>query len=90
MHWADASELALLTYLARHTRDAPALLVATATVGTTLAPWGLAFIQSYAVDKRLRPAQLGLERVDVVVGALMTGVISGTPRVSSDRLVLVR
>ena len=25
----------------------------TAAVGTTLAPWGLAFIQSYAVDKRL-------------------------------------
>ena len=34
------------------TRDG--LLVVVATVGTTLAPWGLAFIQSYAVDKRLR------------------------------------
>jgi class 3 adenylate cyclase/tetratricopeptide (TPR) repeat protein len=30
IHWADASELALLGYLAQHTRDAPALLVATA------------------------------------------------------------
>jgi len=30
VHWADASELALLTYLAQHTRDAPVLLVATA------------------------------------------------------------
>jgi class 3 adenylate cyclase/tetratricopeptide (TPR) repeat protein len=30
VHWADASELALLTYLARHTRDARAVLVATA------------------------------------------------------------
>src|SRR5215468_11144588 len=30
VHWADASELALLGYLAQHTRDAPALLVATA------------------------------------------------------------
>ncbi len=39
------------------TRDA--VLVATATVGTTLAPWGLAFIQSYAVDKRLTPRDLG-------------------------------
>jgi Mn2+/Fe2+ NRAMP family transporter len=29
-----------------------ALVAVTATVGTTLAPWGLAFIQSYAVDKR--------------------------------------
>jgi NRAMP (natural resistance-associated macrophage protein)-like metal ion transporter len=55
------------------TRDA--VLVAVATLGTTLAPWGLAFIQSYAVDKRLRVADLNYERVDVVVGAVMTGVI---------------
>jgi Mn2+/Fe2+ NRAMP family transporter len=51
------------------------LLAATATVGTTLAPWGIAFIQSYAVDKRLTPADLRLERVDVLIGALLTGVI---------------
>jgi Mn2+/Fe2+ NRAMP family transporter len=55
------------------TRDA--ILLATATVGTTLAPWGLAFIQSYAVDKHLRPEDLRYERIDVVVGAVMTGVI---------------
>ncbi|WP_241004324.1 Nramp family divalent metal transporter [Conexibacter sp. SYSU D00693] len=51
------------------------LLAVTATVGTTLAPWGLAFVQSYAVDKRLTPADLRLERVDVVAGAVLTGVI---------------
>jgi Mn2+/Fe2+ NRAMP family transporter len=55
------------------TRDA--LFLAVATVGTTLAPWGLAFIQSYAVNKRLRVEDLGYERVDVVVGAVLTGVI---------------
>jgi NRAMP (natural resistance-associated macrophage protein)-like metal ion transporter len=55
------------------TRDA--VLVAVATVGTTLAPWGLAFIQSYAVDKRIRVEDLRYERVDVVVGAVLTGVI---------------
>jgi Mn2+/Fe2+ NRAMP family transporter len=52
-----------------------ALLAATAVVGTTLAPWGLAFIQSYAVDKRLHPRDLGYERVDVVTGALLTGIV---------------
>ena len=52
-----------------------ALLVAVATVGTTLAPWGLAFIQSYAVDKRLTVKDLRFERVDVIVGAVLTGVI---------------
>jgi NRAMP (natural resistance-associated macrophage protein)-like metal ion transporter len=52
-----------------------ALLVAVATVGTTLAPWGLAFIQSYAVDKELHVKDLRFERIDVIVGALLTGVI---------------
>ena len=52
-----------------------AALVAVATLGTTLAPWGLAFIQSYAVDKRLTVEDIRYERIDVVVGAVMTGVI---------------
>ena len=37
-----------------------------ATVGTTLAPWGLSFIQSYAVDKKLTVDDLRDERIDVV------------------------
>ncbi|GAA4759931.1 NRAMP family divalent metal transporter [Actinomycetospora chibensis] len=55
------------------TRDA--VLIATATVGTTLAPWGLSFIQSYAVDKKLTVADLRYERIDVATGAVLTGVI---------------
>lgn len=51
------------------------ITIITATVGTTLAPWGLSFIQSYAVDKKLRTEDLALERVDVVTGAALTGVI---------------
>jgi NRAMP (natural resistance-associated macrophage protein)-like metal ion transporter len=50
------------------------LLVA-ATVGTTLAPWGLSFIQSYAVDKKLTTRDLAYERTDVILGAALTGVI---------------
>ncbi len=51
-HWGAAARGLVVPALPlqRH-----ALLVATATVGTTLAPWGLAFIQSYAVDKRVGP-----------------------------------
>jgi Mn2+/Fe2+ NRAMP family transporter len=55
--------------------DAAAVTIITGTVGTTLAPWGLAFMQSYAVDKKLRTQDLGLERIDVAVGAVLTGVI---------------
>lgn len=55
------------------TRDAIAL--ATATLGTTLAPWGLSFIQSYAVDKKLTLEDLRYSRLDVVTGSALTGVI---------------
>ena len=52
-----------------------AIAIVTATLGTTLAPWGLSFMQSYAVDKKLRTEDLPLERIDVIVGAVLTGVI---------------
>lgn len=55
--------------------DKHAIVVATATLGTTLAPWGLAFIQSYAADKQLKPKDWHLARIDVVTGAILTGVI---------------
>lgn len=55
--------------------DRDGILLVTACVGTTLAPWGLAFLQSYAVDKRLTGRDLPYERVDVVSGAVLTGVI---------------
>ncbi len=46
-----------------------------AALGTTLAPWGLAFIQSYAVDKKITVETLRWARVDVVIGSVLTGVI---------------
>lgn len=55
--------------------DRSAILLTTATIGTTLAPWGLAFLQSYVVDKRLDVDDLRFERIDVLFGSLLTGVI---------------
>lgn len=55
--------------------DSAGWIAITATLGTTLAPWGLAFIQSYAVDKKISVADLRWERVDVVIGSVLTGVI---------------
>jgi Mn2+/Fe2+ NRAMP family transporter len=55
--------------------DRHAVLVATATLGTTLAPWGLAFIQSYTADKQLKPKDWSLSRIDIATGAVLTGVI---------------
>ena len=47
-----------------------------ATVGTTITPWGQAFIQSYVADKRLGPEDLVGERLDVGLGALLTNLIA--------------
>jgi NRAMP (natural resistance-associated macrophage protein)-like metal ion transporter len=55
------------------TRDG--VLAVVAAIGTTLAPWGLAFIGSYAADKHVPVDELGYERVDVVIGSVLTGVI---------------
>jgi NRAMP (natural resistance-associated macrophage protein)-like metal ion transporter len=55
--------------------DRAGVLAVVAGIGTTLAPWGLAFIGSYAADKRVPEEELRYERVDVLVGALLTGVI---------------
>jgi Mn2+/Fe2+ NRAMP family transporter len=54
-----------------------AIAIVVATVGTTLAPWGLAFIQSAVADKRVGREHLRLERLDVISGALLTGIIGG-------------
>jgi Mn2+/Fe2+ NRAMP family transporter len=52
-----------------------ATFMATATLGTTLAPWGLTFIQSYAVDKRLTRDDLRHLRMDVWIGSMLTAII---------------
>ena len=70
--WGEAAKGLVVPHIPL-TREA--VLVAVATVGTTLAPWGLVFIQSYAADKKLRVKDLRFEKVDVVVGALLTGLI---------------
>jgi NRAMP (natural resistance-associated macrophage protein)-like metal ion transporter len=51
-------------------------LAVVGTVGTTITPWGQAFIQSYVADKGLRPDDIRASRVDVFAGALLTNVIA--------------
>src|SRR5262249_22270929 len=70
--WSAAAKGLVVPHLPI-TRDA--VLVTVATIGTTLAAWGLVFIQSYAADKRLAIKDLRYENVDVIVGALLTGII---------------
>lgn len=52
-------------------------LAVVGTVGTTITPWGQAFIQSYVVDKRLGPDDLRASRTDVLMGASITNIVAG-------------
>lgn len=52
------------------------LLAIVGTVGTTITPWGQAFIQSYCADKRLGPEHLRTSRFDVALGAFLTNSIA--------------
>jgi Mn2+/Fe2+ NRAMP family transporter len=53
------------------------LLAVMGTVGTTITPWGQAFIQSYAADKHLGPKDLAASRIDVTAGAFLTNLVAG-------------
>jgi NRAMP (natural resistance-associated macrophage protein)-like metal ion transporter len=57
--------------------DAAYWFAVVGTVGTTITPWGQAFIQSYVADKRLGPEDLPAERLDVGAGALITNIVAG-------------
>ena len=50
---------------------ADVMLLIIGIVGTTVAPWQLFFQQSYVIDKRITPAFIGYEKVDLWVGILV-------------------
>jgi Mn2+/Fe2+ NRAMP family transporter len=70
--WSRVWHYAFVPHLPQ---DTVGWIAVAAALGTTLAPWGLAFIQSYAVDKKITLANLRFERVDVIIGSLLTGII---------------
>ncbi len=71
-NWGEVARHSLIPSMPTSTAGWIAIAAA---LGTTLAPWGLAFIQSYAVDKKITVASLRWERVDVLIGSILTGVI---------------
>ena len=52
--------------------NSTSVLLIMAIVGTTVAPWQLFFQQSNIVDKRITPRWINYERVDTVLGSLIT------------------
>ncbi len=52
--------------------NSTSVLLVIAIVGTTVAPWQLFFQQSNIIDKRITPRWINYERVDTVLGSLVT------------------
>lgn len=71
--WGRAAQATLLPHGAW---NATYLLAVMGTVGTTITPWGQAFIESYVVDKGLGPEDLTGSRIDVTLGALFTNIVA--------------
>jgi Mn2+/Fe2+ NRAMP family transporter len=71
--WAHGAEYLVVPH---GTLSTAYLLAIVGTVGTTITPWGQAFIQSYTADKRLGPEDLRGSRIDVATGAFLTNVVA--------------
>jgi Mn2+/Fe2+ NRAMP family transporter len=70
--WGLAAQSLVIPHL---TLSGAYMLAVVGTVGTTITPWGQGFIQAYVVDKHLRPEELRAERLDVLLGVLITNVV---------------
>jgi Mn2+/Fe2+ NRAMP family transporter len=55
--------------------NAPYLLMLTALIGTTIAPWQFFYLQASFVEKRVGPRQYPQARADVLVGSISCMVI---------------
>src|SRR5438105_13126282 len=73
----DWGQAAFRTVVPHGTLTAAYLLAVMGTVGTTITPWGQAFIQSYAADKHLGPEDLPMSRLDVGGGAFLPNLVAG-------------
>jgi len=60
-----------------HGANSTSVLLIIAIVGTTVAPWQLFFQQSNIIDKRITTRWINYERVDTVLGSLITVVGAG-------------
>ncbi|MBC7317236.1 MAG: divalent metal cation transporter, partial [Chloroflexi bacterium] len=71
--WGDiARNLVIPTF----SRDRQYLIALMATVGTTITPWGCAYMQATVADKGVRKEEYSYTRLDVSVGAIIGNIVS--------------
>jgi Mn2+/Fe2+ NRAMP family transporter len=73
----DWGQAAVHTVVPHLTLTSAYLLAVMGTIGTTITPWGQAFIQSYVADKHLTKKDLPASRLDIGTGAFLTNLVAG-------------
>jgi Mn2+/Fe2+ NRAMP family transporter len=71
--WGEVLRQTIVPTIRMETRFLLALL---ATVGTTMTPWGCAYMQASVADKGITMKEYPYTRLDVIVGAVLGNVVS--------------
>ncbi len=66
------------------------ILAVLATVGTTMTPWGCAYLQASVADKGVKTSDYKYTRIDVVFGAFMGNVVSAFVIISTAAVLFTR
>ena len=70
------TEILRSTVTPQVSRDRDYLFAVLATIGTTITPWGLVYMQASVVDKGATPEEYRYTRLDVISGAIWGNVVS--------------
>ncbi len=76
MSGPDWSEVLKGTFVPRLEMDPEFMMLGVAIIGTTITPWMQFYLQSSIAEKGIKKEQIGLSRVDVVTGCLITDIIA--------------
>ncbi|MHB9033310.1 MAG: Nramp family divalent metal transporter [Anaerolineae bacterium] len=56
--------------------ERPYIMAVLATIGTTMTPWGCAYLQASVADKGVKREQYAYTRLDVISGAVLGNIVS--------------
>jgi Mn2+/Fe2+ NRAMP family transporter len=74
--WGEAVRHSLVWPGSKFVTDAGYWFTLVAVLGTTVTAWGQFFVNSYVVDKGLKPTQMKEAQAEVYAGAVMTNIFS--------------
>ncbi len=72
----DWGEIARETLIPQFSWSRGFILALLATVGTTMTPWGCAYMQATVADKGVKREEYPMTRLDVTVGAVLGNIVS--------------